>query len=520
MMKKREIIHRNIKYLSIILLSVFVLHGCFLFGGKKEMITVRMVPKETKGKKDSIAHECYEIRRFMWARNVGGSLNDATSGICVDAAGNVYVTGSFSGKADLSKEEKAVSAGQEDLFLMKYDREGVLVWSRQIGSTPKEAGASICLDSLGHVFVCGMWGGDETDSKSGIASSVTSRVYIAKFDTSNGKTMWYKSTSGGGKDAGYGICADKEGNIYVTGGFQGSISFGGHSLSSRGSSDVFIVKYNGEGKSLWAKRAGGEGLDAGTSIALDVQGNPVIAGFFQGKSSFGDIQIKSTGYCDIFTAKYTPQGETLWAKQAGSPTADDYGYGIATDLSGNVYITGMTSGESAFDFIKLRNTGNFDIFIAKYGPDGQLYWVTQAGGKTADAAYSIAATADGCLYLTGYFTDNAQFDTITVPGLGPNNENIFIAKYTQNGKVVWVFPAGGSRKDYGFSVAGGTVGNAYVTGYFTGESGFGDISLATSTRSIFVTNVREYDSCLTKVYEVDDIKIDSVVQRDTVLIDD
>lgn len=502
------------------MLSLFVLHGCFLFGGKDQMITTRLVPKETRAKKDSVAHECFDIRRFYWSKSIGGSLNDATSGICADGKGNVYITGSFTGKADLSKSQKLNAEGNEDLSLLKYNFEGKLVWARQIGSTPKEAGASICIDSAGGLYVCGMWGGDELSQKSGIASTVQSHVYVAKFDTTDGKTIWYKSTSGGGKDAAYGICADKSGNVYVTGDFQGSISFGGISLSSKGSSDVFLVKYSTEGKVLWAKRAGGEGLDAGTAVSADLSGNPVITGFFQHKAHFGESILQSTGFCDIFTAKYNTNGDIIWVRSAGGPDADDYGYGITTDEKGNVYITGMTSGESVFDFMNLRNTGNFDMFLAKYGSDGQLFWATQAGGKQADAGYGITSTPDGCLYVTGYFTDNALFDTITVNGMGPNNENIFVAKYTQNGRIVWVFPAGGAKKDYGFSVAAWGVGNAFVSGYFTGESGFGDISLTTSSRSIFVTNIKEYDSCLTKVYEVDDIKVDSVVQHDTVIIDD
>lgn len=484
------------------------------------MITSRLVPKEIRGKKDSIAHECFDIRRFNWARNIGGSLNDATSGICVDGSGNVYVTGSFAGKADLSKDQKMKSAGQEDLSLLKYNSNGKLIWARQIGSTPKEGGASICIDSSGGLYVCGMWGGDELSQKSGIASTVSSHVYIAKFDTANGKTLWYKSTSGGGKDAGYGICADKSGNIYITGDFQGSISFGHLNLSSKGSSDVFLVKFTSEGKFIWAERAGGEGLDAGTSVVVDPLGNPVITGFFQSKASFGESHLTSSGFCDIFTAKYNPQGVLVWARAAGGTDADDYGYGVTTDINGNVYITGMTSGESKFDFVNLRNTGNFDIFIAKYSADGQLYWATQAGGKLSDAGYGIACAPGGSLYITGFYNDNALFDTISLKGMGPNNENVFIAKYNQNGRVIWVFPAGGSKKDYGFSVASWGVGNAFVSGYFSGEAGFGDVSLTTSTRSLFVTNVKEYDSCLTRVIEVDDIKIDSVVQRDTVIIDD
>lgn len=483
------------------------------------MITTRLVPKETRGKKDSVAHECFDIRRFYWSKNIGGSLNDATSGICVDAGGNVYVTGSFTGKADLGKSQKLNSLGNEDLSLLKYNSEGKLLWARQIGSTPKEAGASICIDSSGGLYVCGMWGGDELSQKSGIASTIQSHVYVAKFDTADGKTIWHKSTSGGGKDAGYGICADKNGDIYVTGDFQGSIGFGHASLGSKGSSDIFLVKISTEGKVLWAKRAGGDGLDAGTAVVVDKDGNPIVTGFYQQKANFGEVTIQSKGYCDIFTSKFDTDGNVVWVRSAGGPDADDYAYGVTSDDKGNVYITGMASGESVFDFLNIKNTGNFDIFIAKYSPDGQLYWVSQAGGKQSDAGYGIAATPDGSLLVTGYYCDNAQFDTITVNGMGPNNENIFVAKYNQNGRIIWVFPAGGAKKDYGFSVASWGVGNSFVSGYYSGEAGFGDISLTTSTRSIFVTNIKEYDSCMTKVYEVDDIKIDSVVQHDTVIID-
>ena len=507
-------------YIIIAAISLFF-WGCGIFGSsEKKMITVRVVPKEVKVKKDSGALECHNVKYFSWAVNTGGSLSEAGSGICTDKNGNSYVTGSFQGVVLFDKDNKFSSRGQDDMFLAGFTRDGKPEWVKHIGDSSIEAGSATCIDSSGNICFTGYYAGWDTFSKDEERTSGNSNIFIKKFDNL-GKMLWTKHAYGVGTKSGSGICADKDGNIYITGYFEGSIVFGGSkSFSSRGKSDMFIAKYDSKGKLLWADRAGGDLFDGGNSVAVDKDGNILVCGFFEEKIKFGNKTIESSGYRDVFLAKYNPKGEVLFVKQAGSPEADDFAYGVAADRSANIYITGMCSGSTVFDDKQLRNTGNFDIFLAKYSADGKVLWARQAGGKLGDAAYGISIAGDESIYLTGYFKDVAKFDTISIGTADKTDDDIFVARYNPKGKIIWVKQAGGSQRDYGFSISNDRVGNSYITGYFSGKCGFDDISLSTATRSIFISKIKEYDSCITKVFEIEETRIDSVTVRDTVIIDD
>lgn len=508
---------RYVNYLAL-LTAIFIYAGCS--SSPKRMITNRMVAEQVKIERDSSFIECHNSSSFYWAANTGGSMTEAGCGVCADMAGNVYAVGSFQGVAALDKDYQLKSRGQDDMFLAKFSNEGRVIWAFNVGDSSSEAGTAICSDNKNNVIVTGYYSGWETFAKNDETTSGVSNVFIKKYD-STGKFIWVRHAAGGGTKAGSGICTDADGAIYVTGYFEGSISFGsGYSFGSRGGSDIFVAKYSDNGGLLWAKHAGGSDLDGGRSVCIDDEGNVYVTGFFEGKARFGKTKIESSGYCDIFIAKYSKDGELIWVRTGGSSDSDDYGYGIAADKSANIYVTGMCSGASEFDSLKLRNTGNFDVFLIKYNPEGEIQWAKQAGGKLADAGYGINISQKGDLYLTGYFKDIAKFDTLSIGSEGKTDDDVFIAKYTQDGNIIWLKQAGGAQRDYGFSISSDIAGNVLFSGYFAGKPGFGDISLATSDRSIFVSKIIDLDSCVTKMLTVKESRVDSVMKSDTVFIDD
>jgi hypothetical protein len=191
------------------------------------------------------------------------------------------------------------------------------------------------------------------------------------------------------------------------------------------------------GNWLGANQAGGTGEDYGFSIAIDSSGNSYVTGYFYSTASFGTTTLTSSGNYDIFVAKLDSDGNWLWANQAGG-TSWDYGLGIAIDSSGNSYVTGYFQGTASFGTTTITSSGNYDIFVAKLDSDGSWLGANQAGGTGRDDARSIATDSSGNCYVTGLFEETASFGNIIFESSG--NYDIFVAKayipYDSNDIVV------------------------------------------------------------------------------------
>jgi gliding motility-associated-like protein len=275
------------------------------------------------------------------------------------------------------------------------------------------------------------------------------------------------------------IARDNSNNQYVTGGVFGTSTIGTFDLVSNGQLDVFVAKYNSDGDVLWATREGGTGNEVASAIATDDFGNVYVTGSFRGPATFGSfIPVSSTIFDYLFILKYSSDGTLLWAKQTtGRSSSSD----IDTDASGNVYITGQFFGSVIFGGVTLvGSTTNSDIFTAKYDPNGNLMWAKKAGGNNSngDYSYGISTTPSGESYIIGDFYGTAFFDAISLSNSAESD--FFIAKYDASGNVVWAKAGGESLSGFGNSIAIDNAGDVYATGTFLGQIGssftFGGIS--------------------------------------------
>ena len=306
--------------------------------------------------------------------------------------------------------------------------------------------------------------------------------------------QWAKQAGGTYWDEGCDIAIDSSGNSYVTGYFYGTASFGSTTLTSSGDIDIFVAKLDSSGNWLWVKQAGGTSDDYGLGIATDSSGNSYVTGYFRGTASFGNTTLTSSGQDDIFVAKLDSNGNWLWAKKAGG-TNNDEGRSIAIDSSGNSYVTGyFYSVTASFGSITLTSSGSYDIFVAKLDSSGNWLWVKQAGGNYWDMGYSIAIDSSGNSYVTGYFEGTASFGTTELTSSG--DYDIFVAKLDSIGNWLGAKKAGGTLWDWSNGIATDSSGNTYLTGYFSGTASFGGINLTSSGgEDIFVAKAYiPYDS--------------------------
>ncbi len=365
------------------------------------------------GARDIFIAKYFPDGSLVWARQAGGPGDDYGHSIAVDGLGNIYVTGIFDSTANFGGVS-LTSMGGEDIFIAKYSSDGNIQWVKQAGGTSDDDGASIFTDISGDIYLTGYFSGRSANFESTtLFDSGVSNMFIAKYHP-DGTLAWVKSIPDTSQGAGYGITADTIGNIYVTGVFTNA-KFDSVSLKSAGNSDIFIAKYHNDGNIDWVKAAGGKSVDEGHSITLDPNGNIFVTGFFSDTANFDGTILNSSGSTDIFVAKYLSDGTNAWVKRAGSSDIDQ-GDGITADELGNVYVTGYFQLSADFEGVTLTSKGGLEIFVAKYQPNGQLAWAKRAGGTYYNRGYGIKSITNDNLYVTGHESGPSDFDDIQIGG--------------------------------------------------------------------------------------------------------
>lgn len=288
------------------------------------------------------------------------------------------------------------------------------------------------------------------------------------------------------------IATDAQGNIYSTGLFLGTVDFdpgsGTYGLTSAGGNDIYVQKLDVDGNLVWAKRIGGSGSDIGRSIATDASGNVYVSGQFSQTVDFGSGNSTSSGGNDIFILKLDANGNFQWVRTMGASGNDD-AKSIATDPSGNVYVTGQFSNTVDFGSgTGIASAGNNDIFILKLTTSGDFGWVKTYGNTGNDIGNGITADGDN-VYITGQFDHGSVGVDFGSGNITSSGNDIFVLKLgVANGDFGWVKTMGGSGSDIGHAIAIDASGNVYTTGQFNSTgANFGTTTLSTiGNHDIFV----------------------------------
>ncbi|MDH4338376.1 MAG: SBBP repeat-containing protein [Candidatus Krumholzibacteria bacterium] len=404
----------------------------------------------------------------LWSQRLGGTDNDSGFGIATDASGNVYFTGAFEGTVDFG-DGPVMSAGLTDVFLVKYDAAGTYLWSQAFGDPGFESGISVATDASGNVFMTGYFDGTVNFGGGPLVSAGGYDIFVAKYGP-DGTHLWSQGFGDFDDDMGYAVATDASGNVIVTGHFSEVVDFGGGPLVSNGFSDIFVAKYSPTGTHLWSQAFGGTNFDDGNSVATDASGNVFVTGSFWSVADFGGGPVLSAGFNDIFVAKYSPLGAHLWSQTFGNG-GSDVGRSVATDASGNVFVTGHFSGTVDFGGGPLVSAGSNDIVLAGYSPTGTHLWSRRFGGTSSDSGNSVATDASGNVFMTGIFRGTVDFGG--GPLVSAGDYDIVIARYGPTGTHRWSRRFGSNGPDNGRSLATTASGNVLLTGDFGGTVDFG-----------------------------------------------
>ena len=345
------------------------------------------------------------------------------------------------------------------------------LWARSGVGLEYDQASAVTTDPFGNVIATGYYSSDSI-SFGGITlhnnTPGFSDLCIVKYDP-NGNVLWARSAGGGFDDKGSSVATDAIGNVYMTGNFySATITFGTFTLVNAGNvGDICIVKYDPNGNVLWATREGGAGLEIPYSIVVDNTGGIIVAGRFSSTTiTFGTTTLLQAGSMDVFVVKYNAAGTVLWAKGAGGGTNDE-AYALAVDAAGDIIVAGYYTQNADFGTITLSNPGQANIFLAKCdGATGNFLWAKSTGSNGDERALAISLDALDNIYAAGFFqSDSLVFGSTTLYSTGIDNG--YIARFDSDGDPVWAHGLDGRSKAQGIAVANNAV---YACGVFRNDS--------------------------------------------------
>ncbi|MES2726941.1 MAG: PKD domain-containing protein [Bacteroidota bacterium] len=379
-------------------------------------------------------------KNLVWKNTIGSTGNELGSNYFIkikyDNKSSLYAAGTFNGSATFTttsgSAQTLVSSGGDEIFLAKYDTNGVLKWVINCGGTDNDEGTDCNIDYNGDVLLTGCF-------KS-----------TATFRTKSGPST----------------------NLVSTGVF-----------------DIFIAKYDTAGILKWANKAGSPLVDVPSSICADNQNNIYVGGNFAyggATATFGSLTIGNAGFWGAFVAKATSSGSWIWVNGMGGPGSEGIN-GIVVDDSCNVYSTGNYSGSSAtFSSsspgvpITITNNGQFDVNLVALDSAGVLKWAKSVGGPGVEYSWNICLANNNRVVSSGNFENTSNFGNGFSATSSGGSDGFVCVLERATGTTVNTFKTGGTGNDYSYATVSDHLGNLYNCGYFSGTAAFGTNSLASS----------------------------------------
>jgi hypothetical protein len=397
------------------------------------------------GNADAFVAKYSPTGQFLWAQQLGGPFDDKATGVAVDSAGDVYVTGDFQGTMQIGTQQ-FTALGVSDAFVVKLDSSGNFLWSHQFQELSGIGKGGVVLGDLG-------------DGGLFITYNPVSRV----------------SPYG---DTASGIAVDAAGNVYVTGLYQQEVDFGGPILGVGNTESAYVAKLTSDGVCLWAEPVESGGAARESAVAVDGSGNVYAV------ASFRALDVSSALATSIDLQKMDSSGNILWQRPLVE-TTNAQATGLAVDQAGNVFVTGdfvgtgkpvnfdPTSG-TADQLAPLRGTNN--VFVEKLTSHGAVAWVQGMGNRISICTSTgIAVDNQGHVFVTGYFERSIALNGRLLQGAGLTNT--FVAEFNGTGGIaVHSATEGGDESTRANAIAVGSQGFVIITGLFDGTTNLGGLS--------------------------------------------
>ncbi|OSY88682.1 PKD protein [Tenacibaculum holothuriorum] len=378
---------------------------------------------------------------------LGGSKNESAQAITKTIDGGFAIVG-YTQSNDFDIKNKSNEG--YDFWVLKYNSNAILEWSKTFGGSKDDRGSDIVQTSDGSFVVLGFSESSDND----VTNNAGNRDYWVAKITPNGNLLWQKSFGYTGNDYGTRLTKTKDNGFLITGVLDVSASGGlGNSRSSRrhAGGDFWAIKLNSQGNKEWSRYYGGTFTETPNGVVEDSEGNFIIAG----SSDSSDVDIKNNkGSYDFWVIKIDSKGTLLWEKSFGGSEIDE-ARAMTKTSDGNFVIVGDTRSS---DKDVSKNNGGADLWIIKINSDGNLLWEKSFGAESFDVARSVTETQDKGLLISGSSRSNSG----SFNNKGQNDA--WVLKLTSNGTFEWQKLIGGSKIDFCYDATELNNGNIIAIG--------------------------------------------------------
>lgn len=439
------------------------------------------------------------------ALSVGHALGSSTANaVAADAAGNSYMTGSFSGTTDFDpthtytgNTDILTARGDKDIYVAKYASDSSLIWVKRMGGdasmidgTVTDSGLDIAIDGSANVYVTGQFIGSADFGTTTLYTAGDRDGFVAKL-SSSGSILWANRWGSTIDNRGYGVGVDGSGNVYAC------VQAAGGSGPTNG---VDVLKYNSNGTAVWNNWVN-TGMFLPFDLAVSSTGSIYVCGGFSGTVDFDPSNktkyVNSGPSYSGFILNLTTTGKFGWVSPfVGQTVGSTHGYSsvnsLTLDGSGNVIVGGFYGGPVDFNpssgTTMLSTTGRG--FITKLNNSGGLVWAKALESDNTTFVNGLAVDTAGSIYATGQFAGTVDFD----PGVGTSSRttaggwDIFVMKLNSSGDFGWAESFGGTGGDVGNGIAVDPSGTIHLAGYFQNTVDFDP------TDVYFLTNPGAYSN--------------------------
>jgi gliding motility-associated-like protein len=411
-----------------------------------------------------------------WLNKGGGAGNDEAQDMVRDANGDLYLTGYFSFGAAFGTIN-LVGEGDTDVFVAKVSgTTGQYLWVKRFGGPNADGGIAIAMVPGGGVAVTGFFNGHATFGTQQVnAMAASEDIFVLRLDA-NGDVVWVRTGGGPGSDIPYDVACDPTGNIVATGAFKGAATFSGQAMVSitdpiamEPSYDIYILKYAPTGTLSWGLQGAAEYEDRGMAIATDQQGDIYVAGQFSDTITFNQTYLNGM-FNAGFLLKLAPDGTEQWMTRFGATMC--LPRSMVVDNLDRVYLTGDFLGNMAIfgpQTVTASNPFQRKVFLARFNGLGGADWISTLGSDNQLTSQKVALDVDGTPYIMGDF--KCSFTELAAPNAegvfySVGFRDVFAAKFNLLGERQWVHHLGGPRDDRAGGLAMREVDRPIMAGGF------------------------------------------------------
>lgn len=408
-------------------------------------------------------------KSWQWIKQVGSDSWDISSGIVLDSKNNLYLAGSFYNLLN-SDSKKITSSGGLDLFIAKFDKNGDLKAIQSGGGRGNDMVSSICVTPGNNIVIGGVICDTVTFGKIKIPGT-GKRLFVSALDPDL-NFKWVSTISLKGDASLYLSGAGSQGNIYVSGIFNGILKVGNKRIISNGKKDIFLARLNSKGVVENLYSFGSTEDDFPGSMAVESSGTVFLAGTYGKPFEINGLKLSPGPEGTITSSFICSFDRDFKAQWINLLPGEDFCNisSLKYDYSGNLYAAGSFSSKLYVSDTILVSDGYTDGFILKYFTDGQLEWSRRFGTWYYDYASGLNIDNFGGAVITGSLGDTLNIDSLKIEPIAPGSQAIII-QFSPDGKALWADCISGKGRNFGDGSVIDNDGNLYLTGTFRSTFG-------------------------------------------------